>query len=56
MNKPLAYAKPQPSGMAPDMMIADVNSDDTNLWAPVAPDIWSRPIHLNVTGGFILIY
>jgi 2,4'-dihydroxyacetophenone dioxygenase len=54
MNKPekIAYAKPQPWGMAPDMMIADVNTADETLWAPVAPDIWSRPLHLNVTGGF----
>ena len=46
------YAKPQPWGMTPDMVIPDVNTDDEKLWAPVAPGIWSRPIHLNVTGGF----
>jgi 2,4'-dihydroxyacetophenone dioxygenase len=52
MNKPIPYAKPQPWGMASDMMIPDIDTEDQNLWAPVAPDIWSRPIHLNVTGGF----
>jgi 2,4'-dihydroxyacetophenone dioxygenase len=56
MNKPdekfLPYAKPQPWGMSPDMVVADVNTADEKLWVPVAPDIWSRPIHLNVTGGF----
>ena len=46
------YAKPQPWGMAPDMMLPDVDTDDERLWAPVGPDTWSRPIHLNVTGGF----
>ena len=62
MNKPaepavvdtrrVPYAKPQPWGMAPDMVIHDLNSSDERLWAPVAPDIWSRPLQLNVTGGF----
>ena len=62
MNKPaepavadprrIPYAKPQPWGMAPDMVIHDVLTDDEKLWAPVAPDIWSRPIQMNVTGGF----
>ena len=46
------YSKPQPWGMAPDMMLPDVDTDDERLWAPVGPDTWSRPIHLNVTGGF----
>jgi 2,4'-dihydroxyacetophenone dioxygenase len=52
MNKLIPYAKPQPWGMVPDMMVPNIDTDDQNLWAPVAPDIWSRPIHLNVTGGF----
>ncbi len=46
------YAKPQPWGMAPDMVVHDVQTEDERLWAPVAPGIWSRPLHLNVTGGF----
>ena len=48
----IPYAKPQPWGMTPDMVIPDVNTDDEKLWAPISPGIWSRPIHLNVTGGF----
>jgi 2,4'-dihydroxyacetophenone dioxygenase len=51
MNKLIPYAKPQPWGMVPDMMVPNIDTDDQNLWAPVAPDIWSRPIHLNVTDG-----
>jgi len=46
------YARPQPWGMAPDMMLPDIDTADERLWAPVGPDTWSRPIHLNVTGGF----
>jgi quercetin dioxygenase-like cupin family protein len=38
--------------MAPDMVVHDVQTEDERLWAPVAPGIWSRPLHLNVTGGF----
>ena len=48
----MPYAKPQPWGMSPDMVISDVLTDDPRLWAPVGEGIWSRPIHLNVTGGF----
>ena len=32
------YSKPQPWGMAPDMMPADVDTADERLWAPVGPD------------------
>ena len=62
MNKPIdaavantdriPFQKPQPWGMAPDMVIHDVMTGDERLWAPVGPGIWSRPLHLNVTGGF----
>ncbi|MEY2808799.1 MAG: hypothetical protein RLZ66_310 [Pseudomonadota bacterium] len=48
----IPYQKPQPWGMTPDMIHHDVVAQDERLWAPIAPDIWSRPIHLNVTGGF----
>ena len=33
-------------------MIADALDGDESLWAPVAPGIWSRPLHLNVSGGY----
>lgn len=48
----IAYRKPQPWGMRPEIVIADAMAADDRLWAPVAPDIWSRPLHLNVTQGF----
>ncbi|MFK7962488.1 MAG: 2,4'-dihydroxyacetophenone dioxygenase family protein [Burkholderiaceae bacterium] len=65
MNKPIdpqvlaekpdriPYRKPQPWGMRDDLVIPDaLGEHDERLWAAVAPDIWSRPLHLNVTGGF----
>ena len=48
----IAYRKPQPWGMAPDLVINEALSGDERLWAPLAPDIWSRPLHLNPVGGF----
>lgn len=49
----IPYALPQPWGMAADMMEPDILAqEDERLWVPVAPDIWSRPIHLNTVGGF----
>ncbi len=48
----IPYAKPQPWGMAPDMVVADALTGDERLWTPIAADIWSRPLHLNVTGGY----
>ena len=48
----IAYRKPQPWGMSPDMVVKDVLTADERLWAPLAPDIWSRPLHLNPGAGF----
>jgi quercetin dioxygenase-like cupin family protein len=48
----IAYRRPQPWGMVPDLVVADAVSDDERLWVPVGPASWSRPLHLNVTGGF----
>lgn len=46
------YSRPQPWGMTPDIVINDVLTTDEKLWAPVGDGIWSRPLQLNVTGGF----
>lgn len=46
------YQKPQPWGMAPDLVITDALTADERLWAPVGDGIWSRPLHLNPIGGF----
>ncbi|MBL8339848.1 MAG: 2,4'-dihydroxyacetophenone dioxygenase family protein [Rubrivivax sp.] len=47
----VAYRKPQPWGMAPDLVVHGVMTADERLWAPVAEGIWSRPLHLSVSGG-----
>lgn len=49
---PVRHAKPQPRGMAPDMRLPEVATAGERLWAPVGPDARSRPIHLDLTGGF----
>ena len=49
----VAYRKPQPWGMVPDMVVPDALGElDDRLWAPIGPDAWSRPLHLNPTAGF----
>ena len=46
------YLKPQPWGMPSDLVIDNVLTDDDNLWAPIAIDSWSRPLHLNTNLGY----
>jgi len=46
------YAKPQPWGMVADLVEHEVLGDDERLWAPIGELSWSRPLHLNVTGGY----
>ena len=48
----IPYQKPQPWGLRPDMVVKDLMTDDPRMWAVIAPGITSRPIHLNVTGGY----
>jgi 2,4'-dihydroxyacetophenone dioxygenase len=46
------YQKPQPWGMKPDMVWPDLMAGDPRLWTPLGDQIWSRPVHLNVTAGY----
>ena len=48
----VAYRRPQPWGMVPDLVVPDAVSGDERLWVPVGPASWSRPLHLSVSGGF----
>ena len=48
----VAYQKPQPWGMLDEMLINDAVSADERLWVPIAPGIWSRPLHLNTNFGY----
>lgn len=62
MNKPvdtpfiqddrIPYQKPQPWGMAPDLVINDALDGDERMWAPIGENIWSRPLHLNANAGY----
>jgi 2,4'-dihydroxyacetophenone dioxygenase len=47
----IAYAKPQPTSMRPDLVVADVWPADERLWVPLDEGVWSRPLHFNVTQG-----
>ena len=60
MNKPLtqgetgriAYQKPQPRDMRPDMAIIDgMGRDDPRIWVPFSEYTESRPLQYNVTLG-----
>ncbi|MGZ5118425.1 MAG: cupin domain-containing protein, partial [Burkholderiales bacterium] len=60
MNKPLtqsvtdriAYQKPQPKYMRPDMVIPDaMGQNDPRLWVPLSNHVAVRPLQFNVTLG-----
>ena len=60
MNKPLtpsitervAYRKPQPRDMRPDMVILDgMAKEDPRIWIPLSDHSFSRPLQYNVTLG-----
>ena len=47
-----AFRGQQPWGMPADLVIEDALTDNSNLWAPVGEDTWSRPLHLNTSLGY----
>jgi quercetin dioxygenase-like cupin family protein len=59
MNKPrdegtdrIAYRKPQPRDMRPDMVILDgMGVDDPRVWVPLAEHVSVRPLQFNVSAG-----
>jgi 2,4'-dihydroxyacetophenone dioxygenase len=51
-DQKIPFRGAQPWGMSPDLVVAQALSGDETLWAPLAPDIWSRPLHLNPVSGF----
>ena len=60
MNKPLApeaaervaYQKPQPQYMRPDMVVLDgMGRDDPRVWVPLAEHVSVRPLQFNVSAG-----
>jgi len=42
----------QPANMSPDLVIPDMSPGDESLWVPQAPDVWFRPLCLNVSQGY----
>ena len=42
----------QPDHMVPDLVIADMIPKDETEWVPQAPDVWFRPLCLNVSQGY----
>ena len=48
----LPFRGEQPWGMNQDLVISSALDGDEELWVPVAPDIWSRPLHLNTSLGY----
>lgn len=50
----VAYRKPQPFGMMPDVFMPaalDLDTDE-NLWVPQAPGVWFKPLVLCVSQGY----
>ena len=50
----VAYRRPQPAEMAPDLLVAPVLPEDQRIWVPQAPNVWFRPLCLQyrrVTGS-----
>ncbi len=50
----VAYQRPQPAGMVPDIFFGGGLSlaEDDRHWVPQAKDVWFKPLVLNVTQGF----
>ena len=42
----------QPWGMPAEMVVNDVLADDPRMWAPLGPEMWSRPLMLNTSQGY----
>ena len=48
----VAYRRPQPAEMAPDLLVAPVVPEDHRIWVPQAPNVWFRPLCLSVSQGY----
>ena len=51
-NARVAYRRPQPADMAPDLLVAPVLPSDDRVWVPQAPNVWFRPLCLSVSQGY----
>lgn len=53
-SRKVAYQRPQPFGMQPDIFLPqamDLDAPD-GLWVPQAEGVWFRPLILNVSQGY----
>jgi len=48
----VAYRKPQPPEMSPDLLVSPVLPTDERVWVPQAPNVWFRPLCLSATQGY----
>ena len=48
----VAYRKPQPAEMAPDLLVWPVLPSDERIWVLQAPNVWFRPLCLSATQGY----
>ena len=48
----VAYRRPQPAEMAPDLLVAPVLPEDHRIWVPQAPNVWFRPLCLSASQGY----
>ena len=53
-TRAIAYQRPQPTAMAPDLLLPGaVDADgDPETWIPQSENVWFRPLLLNVSGGY----
>lgn len=53
-TRPIAYQRPQPTAMIPDLLLAgalDLDADP-DAWVPQSEGVWFRPLLLCVSGGY----
>lgn len=51
------YAGQQSFGLVPEMVLPfalTAGLEDDNLWVPQAPDVWFKPLMLNVSDGYFV--
>ena len=55
-QRKIAYQKPQPAGMVPDIFVGSALDLDANEreWVPQSPTVDFRPLVLNVTQGYYI--
>lgn len=50
----IGFDQPLPRFAIPDLVVPQAVADDEREWVPQAPDVWFRPLILNVTQGYFV--